>query len=113
MHNAQYNYQRQEILNASPEELIGKLYDYAIQACYQKRQRRLQDILQTLAKSLNFDYEISGTLFELYDYCQRCAQQNEFEEVRVLIEDLRNTWNEHVVKSKKIPKRKESKGFVV
>ncbi len=101
MKNAADAYQRQAILNASPEELITKLYDIAIQCCYRKDDKKLVEVLATLIRGLNFDYEISGEFFRLYEYCQRQARKKEFDEVRELIEGVRDTWDEHVVKGQK------------
>lgn len=100
MENPQTKYQRQAIKNASPTELIQKLYDFAIQACHQKDEERVQQVLSALIKSLNFDYEIAGELYNIYEYCQRQAKKGEFEEVRELLEPIREAWVEGVVKSK-------------
>lgn len=94
-------YQRQAVLNATPSELITKLYDLAIQACYRKDEKRLIEVLSTLIRGLNFDYEIAGSFFNLYEYCQRQARKQEFDEVRELLEGIRETWDEHVVKGQK------------
>lgn len=110
------NYQRQAILNASPAKLISILYDFGIQACYQKDEKKLQEVLDTLINSLNFEFEMANSLYEIYEYCQRQARKKEFDEVRNLIEGLRDTWNMVVVSTSKknAPKVKfESKGFLV
>ena len=109
----QKKYQQQAVKNASPTELISKLYDFAIQACYQEDDERLQQALATLIKSLNFDYEISGNLYNLYEYCQRRAKKKEFEEVRELLEPVREAWAEGVVKNKEESANIGGKGFVV
>lgn len=113
MTNPELNYQRQAILNSSPTELILKLYDFTIQACYKKEEMKVVEVLSTLKKSLNFEYEISNSLFELYDYCQRQAKQQEFDEVRELIEPVRAAWHEGIVKKKERIPRLSSNGFVV
>lgn len=92
-------YQEQAIKNASPTELITKLYDFAIQACYKKDVERLHGSLQILIDSLNHDFEISASLYNLYEYCQRQARDNKFEEVRELLEPVRETWKDEVVGS--------------
>lgn len=113
MKNPQREYQEQAIKNASPTELITKLYDFAIQACYQKNEGRLCQVLAALMQSLNFDYEISGTLFNLYDYCQRQAKQQQYDEVRELLEPVREAWVEGVVKKNEKSARLGGQGFVV
>lgn len=113
MENPQIKYQRQAIKNASPAELIGKLYDFAIQACHKKEKEKVRESLSVLIKSLNFDYEISGELYGLYEYCQRQAENGKFEEVCELLEPIREAWNEGVVKSKQQPTNTGGRGFVV
>ncbi|SMO59500.1 Flagellin-specific chaperone FliS [Fodinibius sediminis] len=113
MENPQIKYQRQAIKNASPTELISKLYDFAIQACYQEDGERLNRVLETLIQSLNYDYEIAGELYGLYEYCQRLARQKEFDEVRELLEPIREAWEESVVKDKQETVNQGGRGFVV
>lgn len=113
MKNAQHQYQRQAIKNASPTELIKQLYDFAIQACHKQDEERLQQVLSALIKSLNFDYDIADELYNLYEYCQRQARQGEFEEVRELLEPVREAWIEGVMAQKEAPKTVGGKGFVV
>lgn len=113
MKNPQNEYQKQAVKNASPTQLITKLYDFAIQACYQEDAEKLDKVLGTLIQSLNFDYEISGTLYNLYEYCQRQARAGAFDEVRELIEPVREAWIEGVVKNETKPAAGGGKGFVV
>lgn len=113
MNHPQNKYQRQAIKNASPTELIQKLYDFAIQACHQQDKERLQQVLSALIKSLDFEYDIAGELYSLYEYCQRQAQKEEFEEVRELLEPVREAWEEGVVKSEEQPKTTGGKGYIV
>ena len=70
------------------------MYDLAIQASYLEDSQKLKDILSTLITGLNFDYEPAGQLFELYRYCQDLARKNKFEEIREILEPLRDTWHE-------------------
>lgn len=112
MNDPQLQYQRQAIKNASPSELVTKLYDFAIQACYREEEERLHEVLEALITSLNFDYEIAGSLYNLYEYCQRRARVQEFEEVRELLEPLREAWVEGVVKSGENPAPQSGNGFL-
>lgn len=112
MNDPQRQYQEQAIKNASATELITKLYDFAIQACYQKDSELLEGVLSALIKSLNFDYEISGSLHNLYDYCQRQAKEQKFDEVRELLEPVREGWIEGVVKKKEKNVNQGGKGYL-
>lgn len=118
MKDRQRQYQQQSIKNASPAELITKLYDFAIMACHKKDEERLQDVLETLMKSLDFDNELSGSFYSLYEYCQRQAQEENFDEVCELLEPLRETWVNEVVGSEDAGTNKKAavsggEGFVV
>ncbi|MDR8393027.1 flagellar protein FliS [Aliifodinibius sp. S!AR15-10] len=94
MQNPQQVYQRQAVLNASPLQIVVKLYDLAIQASYRKNGEKLRDVLSTLIESLNFEYEPSDQLFELYKYCQDLSRKEEYEEIREILEPLRDAWEE-------------------
>ena len=98
MNTAINTYQRQAIINASPEELVSILFDMAIQASYRKDAEKLQGVLNLLMKSLNFDYDLAKSLYGLYEYCQQITKEKKFEEVRELIDNIRDAWNQSVVK---------------
>jgi len=113
MEDAQLKYERQAVKNASNTELISKLYEFIVKACHKQNEEKVYEILSTLKKSLNFDFEISEDLYSLYDYCQRKAREQKFDEVRELIEPLREAWVEGVVKSNKKTATTKSSGFLV
>lgn len=94
MQNAQLVYQRQAIMNASPLKLVVKMYDLLIQATYRQEDKKVREILSGLIQGLNFDYEPAGQLFELYRYCQDLSRKQRFEEIREILEPLRDTWEE-------------------
>lgn len=112
MKNAELRYQKQAILNASPTEVILKLYDFAIQACYKKEEKKLHEVIEVLKNSLNHEYEISGSLHDLYIYCQQKASEKEFEEVVELLEPVRSAWHEGVVKGKEKMPQINKKGII-
>jgi flagellin-specific chaperone FliS len=99
MRNPQLQYQQQAVLNASPLRLVVKLYDLAIQASYQENDRRLREVLSTLIMGLNFDYEPADKLFALYQYCQELSRKGNYDEVRMLLEPIRDAWEETANKS--------------
>lgn len=94
MQNPQQVYQRQAIKNASPLQLVVKLYDLLLQATYRKDQKRVREVLSTLIESLNFDYEPAEELFQLYQYCQDLARQEKYEEIRDILDPLREAWEQ-------------------
>lgn len=93
MQNPQQIYQRQAVLNASPLQLVVKLYDLVLQATYREDEKRVKEILSTLIESLNFDYEPADDLFQLYLYCQELARKQDFVEIREILEPLRDAWD--------------------
>ena len=94
MQNPQKVYQQQAIKNASPLQLVVKLYDLLLQATYRKDQKRVREVLNTLAESLNFDHEPAEELFQLYQYCQDLARDEKYEEIREILEPLRDAWEQ-------------------
>ena len=94
MQNAQLAYQKQAILNASPLKLVVKMYDLVIQASYREQDQRVREILSGLIQGLNFDYEPAGQLFEIYRYCQDLSRKGRYQEIREILEPLRDTWEQ-------------------
>jgi flagellin-specific chaperone FliS len=100
MNSALNTYQIQQIKNANPNELIGILYDMAIQATYRKDQVKLIKVLSLLIKSLNYDYPVAENFYSLYEYCQHISRDHKYDEVRELLSGIRDAWYEAVVKNK-------------
>lgn len=105
MSSASRRYKEQQIKNASPTELITILYDMCIQACYAEDANRVHAILSQLVRSLNFDYDAAGDFYSIYEYCQRLSRKGDFDQIVKLISDIRDTWDEVVVKGSKQNKR--------
>lgn len=101
MNSAVNTYKRQQVVNASPVELVSLMYDEAIACTYRKDSKKLVEILGQLIRALNFEYDMSSDLFGLYEYCQRKARSNNFDEVRSLIEPIRDAWSQAAKQSKK------------
>jgi flagellin-specific chaperone FliS len=94
MRNPQLVYQQQSVKNASPLQLVVKMYDLVIQATYREDDKRVRDLLSTLISGLNFDHEPADQLFSLYKYCQDLSRKGDYEEIREILEPLRDTWDE-------------------
>lgn len=111
--NAYAVYQQNNVLTASSGKLLLMLYDGAIKFLrfakvaideedIQKSHNyimRVQDIISELMVTLNMDYEISKSLFSLYDYMKyRLSEANmkkdkeQIDEVVVMLSELRETW---------------------
>lgn len=115
MINAYEQYQRNNIMLASPQKLLIMLYDGAIKFMKLARKAieekdfgeankniiKAQDIISELNCSLNMDVDISKNLRNLYDFINdKLVEANIKKSVEVLdeivpmVEDLRNTWYE-------------------
>ncbi len=92
MRDPQLQYQRQSVMNASPVKLVVKLYDLAIQATWREDDNKVREILSTLIKGLNFDHEPAEQLYNIYRYCQDISREGRFEEIREVLEPIREAW---------------------
>jgi flagellar protein FliS len=108
----------QEILNATPEELTLMLYNGAITFINESisasgqdveksnnANERVQRIINELLSTLDMQHELSKNLASLYEYMGRRLQdaksQNDtgaLREVRMLITELRDTWQQAISK---------------
>jgi len=109
-----YNqYRTTAVQTARPGKLLLMLYDGLILSLKQARQCieqgnhseahhcliKAQDIITELMCTLNMDYEISASLYQLYDYFKaRLIQANirkdaqVIDEVQSFVTELRDTW---------------------
>ena len=86
-------YNQNSILNATPEELILKLYDLCLVCISKKDVKKASLVIAELIASLNFDFhdEAMG-LFRLYRFCQDCLFKEEYEDALSIMKELRETW---------------------
>lgn len=86
-------YQTNAVGQASPAELLLKVYDAAVVSCRQQDRDRASRALVELINSLNFDHkDISIGLFRLYSYCLQLVKSDRFEEPERILSELRDTW---------------------
>ena len=85
-----------ELINAKPEQLILKVYDFAITKCMKHDLVKTNDALQVLINALNFEdenaKEISTGLMRLYLYCQAQMRKRQYDNVYRILTELRATW---------------------
>lgn len=87
------SYVEQEVLSWSKEKLILKMYDLFLVSNKRKDVEKMSKVLIELMGALNFDYgETSTRLYRLYEYCQRCIYQKNYDEAYKIIKELRDTW---------------------
>ncbi|MBI1938131.1 MAG: flagellar protein FliS [Ignavibacteriales bacterium] len=95
--NKTNSYLVNQINNASPQQLIMKVYDFAIINCQKNEMIKTNEALQVLINALNFDdpsaREISNGLLRLYQYCQDQMRKQNTGVVLKILKELRDTWN--------------------
>lgn len=105
MHNSTFSghpdrlnqYLLKEIMEATPKQLLIKIYDVAIISSKKKDFMRTNNAIQVLINALRFDgegvKEISTGLLRLYLYCQDQSRKNNFEMTTKILSELRETWS--------------------
>jgi flagellar protein FliS len=85
-----------EVLDATPQQIIIKIYEFAILNCSRNDLLKTNNAIQELINALRFDdekaKEISIGLFNLYRFCQEEMRKGNNETVRVILTELRDTW---------------------
>ncbi|MFA7290532.1 MAG: flagellar protein FliS [Melioribacteraceae bacterium] len=85
-----------ELTSAKPDELILKVYDFAILNCKRDNMIKTNDALQVLINSLNFGdpkaSEISMGLMRLYEYCQEEMRKHNSSVVLKVLTELKDAW---------------------
>lgn len=93
--NVLAGYKRNEIMSATPVQLILRVFDYVIVNCKKHDAEKVNAGLTQLIASLNFDYrDISLGFFRIYRYCQNQTGKGNFDEVEKHITELRSAWAE-------------------
>ena len=95
---AAQQYQRQDVLSASPTQLVTKLYDLAILACNSDDRIKLRKVLIELISSLNFEEggDIAIRLSQIYEFCMRESVEGDLHQIADMLSDLRDTWKESI-----------------
>ncbi|QQS35433.1 MAG: flagellar protein FliS [Ignavibacteriales bacterium] len=105
MHNPSLAYKNQsrtnqylvnEVMEATPQQLLIKLYDIAIVSCQKQDMIRTNKAIQELTNALNFNddgaKEVSIGLLRLYQFCQDQMRKNNFDVVKKILTELRDSW---------------------
>lgn len=96
-------YLSNQILNASPEQLFLKVFDFAIINSEKKDLVKTNNALQELIGFLKFDDEtyrdLSVNLLRLYQFCQDQSRKGDFSIVTKILTELRESWLQ-VIKNK-------------
>lgn len=115
--NVYDQYRRTKVETLTPGKLLLMLYDGALNNIAQAREAiaardvarahqhitKAQDIILELMSTLNMDYGISESLYQLYEYLHRKLVESNIkkdpealDEVAALLNDLRQAWDEAI-----------------
>ncbi len=87
-----------EIIDAKPEKLLLKVYDFAIAQVQRHNLEKANKAIQELINALNFETEetkeISLGLLKLYKFCQEQMRAQEYDIVYKILSELKETWVE-------------------
>ncbi len=88
-------YRSQQVLGASPMQLVLMLYDLAILGCEARDPQRAGRAITELIGGLNFDYdEIATGLFRLYEYCHWEIRRGRYEAAAEALRGLKRAWED-------------------
>ncbi len=93
--NAHWQYREQQILSATPMQLLLMVYEQAVVSCEARDSLRAGRAITELIGALNFDAgEIAGDLFRLYEYCLFEIRRNRFAEASAVLRRLKQAWED-------------------
>lgn len=96
--NAANVYLTKEIMEATPQQLLLKVYNYAIANCQKHDLVKTNNALQELINSLRYEPEevkdFSIGLLRLYRFCQDEMRKQNYEIVYKILVELRDSWIE-------------------
>ena len=85
-----------ELMEATPQQLLIKIYDFAILNCQRKNLAKTNSALQELINLLSWEgkgvAEISAGLQSLYQYCQDEMRNKNYDIVFKILTELRESW---------------------
>jgi flagellar protein FliS len=91
----QKEYREQDVMGASPMQLIVMAYDLGIRACEQHDFEKAVKTISVLRDALNFDYpEIALGLLNLYQWCLDCIRKGDYASAAKTLRELRSAWKE-------------------
>ncbi|GAB4558541.1 MAG: hypothetical protein Kow0047_03690 [Anaerolineae bacterium] len=98
---AMRNYRTNQILSASPLQLVLMAYDAALVGCAHRDLQKTTEAIYTLIKGLDMTQgEVALGLYRLYQYCNDLARQGKFEEAADILRELAGAWVQCLVEQK-------------
>ena len=92
-------YERQAIATSTPEQLVAKLYDLGVAACYRADRPKVRAVLVELAGSLDREAggDVAAGLHALYAFCLRESAGGDLDVVADVLGGLREASHEGVL----------------
>ena len=88
-------YTMQQVMSASPAQVITYIYDAAITACSRQDRDKILRATSELIRALNFDYKEQASVFyRVYRHISNLASRGDFESARLVLADVRDAWNQ-------------------
>jgi len=85
-----------EIMEATPQQLLIKIYDFAILSCKRHDLIKTNKAVQELINNLRFDdeatKEVAIGLYRLYRFCQEQMREQNYDMVLKILSELRESW---------------------
>lgn len=112
--NAQNTYMVKEIMEAPPEKLLIKVYDFAIQHCRLHDLEKTNRAIGVLISSLSFEDEkakdVAIGLLKLYQFAQDQMRKKNYDVVYTILTDLRQAWLTSFNEAQKSLKKEQNNG---
>ena len=87
-----------EVIDATPEKLLLRVYDFAIAQVQRHNLEKANKAIQELINALNFESEetkeISIGLLRLYKFCQEQMRAKDYDIVYKILSELKESWVE-------------------
>lgn len=88
-------YRGQQVLSASPTQLMLMVYEQAVVQCEAQDAQRATRAITELIGALNFDAgDVAMDLFRLYEYCLWEIRKRHFADAARILRRLKTTWEE-------------------
>jgi flagellin-specific chaperone FliS len=108
-----HDFQRRDVMGASPIRLVLMAYDLAISACEQEDFNRATKTLSILRDSLGYDYgKVTVGLFSLYQWCLDCIRKEDYQSALIILQELRDAWAKAENKINTITQNKLDQRFI-
>ncbi len=93
-----------QLLQSSPEQLLIKVYDFAVVHSEKKDMIKTNTAIMELIGFLRFDDEkykdLAINLLRLYQFCQDQARKSNFSLVTKILSELRESWLQTIANNK-------------